>query len=53
MLSDLERTLQDARLGDAVLVLDGFEHILIDESGAGSDGWKIHLLLSRLMGEQP
>lgn len=39
--------LHDARLSDAVVAIDGFENIL-DET-AVSSGWKLQLLLSRLL----
>lgn len=41
---------QDARLGDAVVVVDGFEHVIVDEGGVSGEGsLKIHMVLSRLM----
>ena len=48
MLSGLESVLHDARLGDAIVAIDGFEHVLMDESS--SEGGKTHLLLSKLLG---
>lgn len=51
VLSAVEVLLRDARLADAVVAIDGFEHVLMDEGAAGgSDGWKLHVLLSRLLG---
>jgi SpoVK/Ycf46/Vps4 family AAA+-type ATPase len=48
---DIFRTLvKDARIMDAVIVIDGFEHILDDNSGDSSNNVnKIHILLSRVM----
>jgi SpoVK/Ycf46/Vps4 family AAA+-type ATPase len=47
----IQTLVQDARLSDAIVVIDGFEHVL-DEgaAGAGEGGWRLHLLLSRMLG---
>jgi hypothetical protein len=48
----VENLLQDARISDAVVGIDGFEHILEDPHGNGggdSAGMKLPLLLSRLL----
>lgn len=40
---------KDSSIMDAIIVIDGFEHVLDDPSaGPGSDS-KVHLLLSRIM----
>lgn len=42
--------IHDARLMDALIVIDGFEHIIEDTGGGGGAGvQKVHLLLSRIM----
>jgi AAA+ superfamily predicted ATPase len=47
----VENLLQDARISDAVVGIDGFEHILEDNTSTshGDSGMKIPLLLSRLL----
>jgi AAA+ superfamily predicted ATPase len=48
----LNSAIQDAKLADAVLVVDGFEHVVVDEGGGGGLGetsLKMHLLLSRML----
>jgi AAA+ superfamily predicted ATPase len=48
----VENLLQDARISDAVVGIDGFEHILEDNtatSHGGDSGMKLPLLLSRLL----
>jgi hypothetical protein len=47
----VENLLQDARISDAVVGIDGFEHVLEDHQGGGGDtsGMKLPLLLSRLL----
>lgn len=47
-VSSIQLLVNDARLADAIIVLDGFEHIMEDSSGNG--GSKLQLLLSRLLG---
>eukprot|EP01035_Chromulina_nebulosa_P017063 gene17063-22575_t len=51
-LSSIKAFLQDARLADAVFVIDGFEHV-VDDSMSGSSAentsYKLHLLLRRLL----
>jgi hypothetical protein len=37
------------QLLNLLVVIDGFEHILLEE-GAASEGWRLHVLLSRLLG---
>ena len=50
-LHHLNAAIADAKLSDAVIVLDGFEHVMIEEGGgaSGEAGIKIHILLSRLL----
>jgi len=40
--------LHDARIGDAVVAIDAFEHLL-DQGEEGGRGWKLNMLLSRLL----
>lgn len=40
--------LHDARIGDAVIAIDAFEHLL-DQGEEGGRGWKLNMLLSRLL----
>ena len=47
-LASLEAVVRDARLSDAVVVIDGFEHVVAEE-GAASEGGKLHLMLSRIL----
>ena len=49
-INSVAAIVQDARLADAVVALDGFEHV-IDESSAspGEGSWKLHILLSRVL----
>lgn len=52
-LQQLSLALQDARLADSVLAIDGFEHLLDGSMGGGEGAgsvWKLHLLLSRILG---
>jgi SpoVK/Ycf46/Vps4 family AAA+-type ATPase len=44
----LQTMITDARLADAVVAIDGFEHIM-EDSGGGEGTWKLHLLLSRML----
>ena len=43
-----ESLLHDARIGDAVVAIDSFEHLL-DQGDDGGRGWKLNMLLSRLL----
>lgn len=45
----VENLLQDARISDSVVGIDGFEHILEENSSHGDSGMKLPLLLSRLL----
>jgi len=50
-VSSVQLMLQDARLADSIVAIDGFEHIMDDTTaGGGESGWRLHLLLSRLLG---
>ena len=47
----LQAIIQDARLADSVIAIDGFEHLLDEGGGAGGgETNKLHLVLSRLLG---
>lgn len=48
VIAIIRQLVQDARIMDALIVVDGFEHI-IEDHGDGSSGAKMHLLLSRVM----
>jgi hypothetical protein len=53
-MEKLSSAIADARLCDAVIAIDGFEHILEDAVGSHSDHsgdrtWKLNLLLSRVI----
>mmetsp|Transcript_10019 Transcript_10019/g.15147 ORF Transcript_10019/g.15147 Transcript_10019/m.15147 type:complete len:1253 (+) Transcript_10019:82-3840(+) len=46
----IENLLQDARISDSVVGIDGFEHVLDDgQANGGDSSMKIHLILSRLL----
>ena len=47
-LATLEAVVRDARLSDAVVVVDGFEHVVAEE-GQGAEGGKLHLMLARIL----
>lgn len=48
IISAIKSYLKDARMLDALVIIDGFEHVLDNSSEAEGSG-KIHLLLSRIM----
>ena len=49
-ISMLNSIIQDAKLADSLVAIDGFEHILDDHSSeSAGGGWKIQLLLSRIL----
>jgi len=48
-IQSMQALIQDARLSDSLVAIDGFENVL-DEGGAGENGWRLQLLLSRLLG---
>lgn len=45
----VESLLQDARIADAVIGIDGFEHVLDDSSPSGDNGMKLSIVLCRLL----
>jgi hypothetical protein len=45
----VENLLQDARIADAVIGIDGFEHVLDESSSSGDSGMKLSIILSRLL----
>ena len=45
----LQAAVHDARLADAVIAIDGFEHILDDSTGHGESSTKLHIMLGRLL----
>ena len=48
-MSLLTSLVQDAKLADSVIIIEGFEHILDDTSGEAGNGWKIQLFLARVL----
>ena len=48
-LSRIQAVVNDARLADSVIAIDGFEHILAEGSSGGEGAWKMDMLLGRLM----
>lgn len=45
----LTSLVQDAKLADSLIIIEGFEHILDDTSGEAGNGWKIQLFLARVL----
>ena len=45
----LTSLVQDAKLADSIIIIEGFEHILDDTSGEAGGGWKIQLFLARIL----
>lgn len=45
-IAAIENLVLDARLGEEIVAIDGFEHVLEDTS---SEGWRLQLLLSRIL----